>query len=112
MFAKINQDKDYLGKSAIIRRALEEEIETSLRLFRKQGFSGYIQLFVLQNRTIFFVDEAEFAIFTGIGAVAGQLSTTLWIIAIAQVAFAFWRLFERGYQIMTDSPKLLRPMRK
>jgi phosphatidylglycerophosphate synthase len=112
MFARINHDKDYLEKSSDKRRELEAEVEGTIEQYKKEGFSGFVKSVVLQNRTIFFVDEAEFAIFTGIGAIFHRMDIALWIIAVAQVIIAFLRVFERGYQISTDSPNLLYPMRK
>lgn len=112
MFARINHDPEYLEKSSVKRKELEAEVENKVEAFSKQGILGHIKSFALQNRTIFLVDEAEFAIFTGIGAIFHRLDIALWIIAIAQIIIAFWRVFERGYQINTDSPNLLRPMRK
>ena len=112
MFARINHDPAYLDKSSEKRKELEAGVEGKIEQYKKEGISGFFKSMALQNRTIFLVDEAEFAIFTGIGAIFHRLDIALLIIAVAQIVIAFWRVFERGYQINTDSPNLLRPMRK
>ena len=73
---------------------------------------GKIKLFWLKNRTIFWVDEAEFVIFTSIAALLNKIEIVLWIFAISQTLIAFWRLFERGYKIHRTPEKLLDPLRK
>ncbi|MFV1984602.1 MAG: hypothetical protein ACC657_13750, partial [Thiohalomonadales bacterium] len=74
--------------------------------------SGKIKLFWLKHRSIFWVDEAEFVVFTSIGAVLNQIELVLWVLAISQFLIAFWRLFERGYQTHKAKDQLLNPMRK
>ena len=75
-------------------------------------FLGKIKLFWLKNRSIFWVDEAEFVIFTSIGAILNKIELVLWVLAVSQVLIAFWRLFERGYQTHKSKDRLLDPMRK
>ena len=48
-----------------------------------------------ETREEFWVDEAEFVIFTSIGAIFNQIELVLWILAVSQILIAFWRLFER-----------------
>ena len=66
----------------------------------------------LKNRMIFFIDEAEFVVLTSLFALIDRLDLALWILAVSQVLIAFWRSFERGYQLHTNSKNLLKPMRK
>ena len=73
---------------------------------------GRIKLFWLKNRAIFWVDEAEFVVFTSLAALLNELEIVLWIFGLSQALIAFWRLLERGYQTHTMSEKLLDPMRK
>jgi len=111
IFSQFNQDSQYLVKASERRRELYiikqrdyEKLPTS--------FLGKIKLFWLKNRSIFWVDEAEFVIFTSIGAIFNQIELVLWILAVSQVLIAFWRLFERGYQTHKAKEKLFDPMRK
>jgi phosphatidylglycerophosphate synthase len=111
IFSQFNQDSQYLVKAKerrqelyIIKQREYEKLSTS--------FLGKIKLFWLKNRSIFWVDEAEFVIFTSIGAIFNQMVLVLWILAISQVLIAGWRLFERGYQTHKAKEKLLDPMRK
>ncbi len=73
---------------------------------------GKVKLFWLKNRSIFWVDEAEFVVFTSIGAIFNKIEEVLWILAMSQGLIAFWRLFERGYQTHKAKEMLLDPMRK
>ena len=111
IFSQFNQDSQYLVKSSERRQELylmkQREYE---RL--SATFLGKIKLFWLRNRTIFWVDEAEFVIFTSIGAIFNKIGLVLWVLAVSQVLIAFWRLFERGYQTHKARDKLLDPMRK
>lgn len=111
IYSQINRDSEYLAKSSERRKELyiikQIEYETL-----STSFSGRIKLFWLKNRSILWVDEAEFVIFTSIGAVFNQIGVVLWILATSQVAIAFWRLFERGYQTHRAKARLLDPMRK
>jgi phosphatidylglycerophosphate synthase len=111
IFSQFNQDSQYLVKASerrqelyIIKQREYEKLSTS--------FLGKIKLFWLKNRSIFWVDEAEFVIFTSIGAIFNQIGLVLWVLAVSQVLVAFWRLFERGHQTHKAKEKLLDPMRK
>lgn len=111
MFSTISRDEKYLYKSAQKRKEMEKEMDI---LYNKKAksFKESIWLFWIKNRTIFFVDEAEFALFISIGAILNKLDFVLWILAISQVTLAFWRIMERGRQLHEDSKNLLLPMRK
>lgn len=111
MFAQINKNQDYLAKSAKKKVELEQQIDD---LYSKEHKSFSEKLYVLwhKNRTFFFLDEAEFAIVTGIAALFNQLPWALVLLATGQVIIAVWHFFERGNQVRTQSDKLLLPMRK
>lgn len=111
MFVRINADPDYLAKSAQKRKELESEIERMYDNPQKTLWE-VLQVFWHKNRTIFFVDEAELAIFTSVGALFDKLEWALVIIALSQVVIAILRFFERLHQIRTNSLDLLKPMRK
>lgn len=111
MFSRINSDPQYLLRSAQKRKALESAIEKKYAKSPKT-FLETLKVLWHKNRTIFFVDEAEFAIFTAIGAIFGKLEWTLWILAISQALLALWRFYERARQLNVSSSKLLLPMRK
>lgn len=111
MFGRINSDSQYLLKSAKKREELELAIEKEYAKSSKT-FPETLKILWHKNRTIFFVDEAEFAIFTAVGALFGRLDWVLWILAISQVIIVLWRFYERITQIKTSSPRLLWPMRK
>ncbi len=111
IFSQFNKDNQYLSKASERRKELYtikqneyEKLSTS--------FFGKIKLFWLKNRIIFWVDEAEFVIFTSIGAIFNQIELVLWVLAISQVSIGLWRLFERGYQTHKKTEQLLDPMRK
>ena len=111
IFSQFNQDSQYLVKSGERKQELylmkQREYE---RL--SATFLGKIKLFWLKNRIIFWVDEAEFVIFTSIGAIFNKIELVLWVLAVSQVLIVFWRLFERGYQTHKAKDRLLDPMRK
>jgi phosphatidylglycerophosphate synthase len=111
MFSAISRDPEYLDASSVVRKDLEYKMDI-LYSTRAQSFSQGLRLFWIKNRTILFVDEAEFAIFVAIGAVTNHLAAALWLIAMAQVIFVTWRLFERGSQLASSSPNLKQPLRK
>lgn len=111
IFSQVNQDTQYLVKASERRKQL---YKTKQREYEKlsTSFSGNIKLFWLKNRSIFWVDEAEFVVFTSIGAIFNKIELVLWVLAISQAVIAFWRLFERGYQTHKAKEQLLDPMRK
>ena len=111
IFSQINQDSQYLVKSSDRRQELYQLKQKEYERL-SATFFGKIKLFWLKNRIIFWVDEAEFVIFTSIGAIFNKIELVLWILAVSQVLIAFWRLFERGYQTHMAKDKLLNPMRK
>lgn len=111
IFSQCNLDPTYLSKCKLRRQELYQEKEHTYSKLTN-SFMEKMELFWLKNRTIFFVDEAEFVVFTALGALFGQLEIALWVLATSQVCIAFWRVFERGYQVHTKSKKLLDPMRK
>lgn len=102
MFSRINSDPKYLEKSAIKREELQRALDQT------KG----IKSIWIKNRTLFFIDEAEFVIITCIFALLNKLELALWILGISQVIIVSWRLFERGYQLYNPSENLLKPMRK
>ena len=111
IFSQINRDSQYLAKSRERRRELYRGKEIEYEKL-SDSFSGTIKLFWLKHRSIVWVDEAEFVVFTSIGALFNQIEMVLWVLAISQVLIAFWRLFERGYQTHRAKDQLLDPMRK
>lgn len=111
IFSQFNQDPQYLVNSSKRRQELYIIKQNEYKILQG-SFSGKIKLFWLKNRSIFWVDEAEFVIFTSIGAVFNQIGLVLWVFAVSQVLIAFWRLFERGYKICKAKEKLLDPLRK
>jgi phosphatidylglycerophosphate synthase len=111
MFSAVNRDKDYLTKSREKRYELYETFGKKYKTWSKT-FGGKVKTFLHKNRAIFAVDEAEFVTFTAIAALFNQLGLVLWIFAISQTVFAFWRLYERGAQIQNFSDRLFWPMRK
>lgn len=111
VFSCMDRDPQYLVRSGQKRNELENQLDV-LHTKLWQTPIGRLKSLWLKNRTIFFVDEGEFAVFIGIGALFNQLEVVLWILAISQVTIAAWRLYERGRQLMTSSPRLLWPMRK
>lgn len=111
IFSQFNQDSQYLVKASKRRQELYRSKQTEYKQL-SGSFSGIIKLFWLKHRSIFWVDEAEFVVFTSIGALFNQMELVLWVLAISQFLIAFWRLFERGYQTHKAKDQLLDPMRK
>lgn len=111
MFSRITKDSTYLDNSNNLREKMANDLDRLYKKFDKTA-GGRIKKFWLRNRIIFFVDEAEFAIFTALGALVHRLELVLWILAISQVCIALWRLIERGYQLTKNPGILLKPMRK
>jgi len=111
IFSALSRDEKYLEKSAKKRREKEKEMD-SLYVRKAKSLKEAVQIFWIKNRTIFFVDEAEFALFTALGAILNKLNLSLWVLAVSQVILVFWRLIERGRQLHKNSKDLLLPMRK
>jgi len=111
IFSQFNQDQQYLVKSRERRLALYKIKKREYKQL-SGSFSGKIRLLWLKNRSIFWVDEAEFVVFTSIGAVLNKIEWVLLVLAVSQSLIAFWRLFERGYQTHKAKEMLLDPMRK
>jgi len=111
IFSQFNQDSQYLIKANARKQELYLSIQKKYERL-SATLLGKIKLFWLKNRTIFWVDEAEFVIFTSIGAIFNKMILVLWVLAVSQVLIATWRLFERGYQTHKARDKLLDPMRK
>jgi phosphatidylglycerophosphate synthase len=111
MFSAYSRDPQYFERSSEKRQEMEHDMDV-LYAKRAQSFSEAVKLFTIKNRTILWVDEAEFAIFVSVGALFGRLDIALWAIAIGQTAILVWRWFERGSQLKNSSPRLYWPMRK
>lgn len=111
VFNRVSKIPDYLTKSRELRLDLYEEKGALYKKLQKT-FLGKLQTFWYWNRTIFFVDEAEFVIFVALGALFKQLLLVLVVLALSQAAIGVFRFFERGYQIHTSSDRLFWPLRK
>jgi len=111
IFAAISRDPEYLQKSKAKRESLYEDLNEIYSNLKKTPL-GRLKLFWLKNRTLFFVDEAEFVVITSLGALLNQLTLALWIISISQLAISIFRFSERANQTATKSSRLLWPMRK
>ena len=111
IFSQCNLDPNYLSQCTKKRKDLYQEKEREYKELTNT-IMGKIKLFWLKNRTIFWVDEAEFVVFTSIAVLFNQIEIVLWIFAVSQTLIAFWRLFERGYLTHKNSIKLLDPLRK
>jgi phosphatidylglycerophosphate synthase len=111
MFSAMSRDNLYLEKSTTKRNELIQQIETMYET-NQHSLIGRVKNMFHMNRTVLFVDEAELAIFTSIGALFNRLDLALWVIALAQVIIAFYRFYERGYQLNINSEDLFKPLRK
>ncbi|MBN4080028.1 CDP-alcohol phosphatidyltransferase family protein [Beggiatoa alba] len=111
IFSQFNNDSNYLVKCSERRKELYQSKQAEYKQL-SGSFSGKIKLLWLKHRSIFWVDEAEFVVFTSVGAVLNQIELVLWVLAISQFLIAIWRLFERGYQTHKAKDQLLDPMRK
>jgi phosphatidylglycerophosphate synthase len=111
VLSSVGKDPEYLQKCAAYRKN-QYETRGAKYAELKKTFMGKLQVTWYWHRIIFFVDEAEFVVFTAVAALFNQLELLLWVFAISQTALAFFRLFERGYQMTAARDQLLRPMRK
>jgi hypothetical protein len=111
IFSQVNLDANYLAKCSAKRKELYKEKEEQYEKL-SATFGGKVKLFWLKNRSIFWVDEAEFVVFTSVAVLLNKIEIVLWVFAISQSLIAIWRLFERGYQTNVATEQLLEPMRK
>ncbi len=111
VFSQSSEDPGYLDACRARKQELYREKDGTYKRLAT-SFTGRVKLFWLKHRSIFWVDEAEFVIFTSVAALLNAFEVALWIFAISQTIIAFWRLFERAYLTHTLSKKLLDPLRK
>lgn len=111
IFSQCSRDSGYLAACAARRQELYRQKEAEYER-HAASFVGKIKLFWLKNRSLFWVDEAEFVVFTSIGMLCGSAEAVLWVLGPSQALIACWRLFERGYQTQAAPEQLLDPMRK
>ncbi len=111
IFSQFNKDPQYLIECGKRRRELYSLKEMQYTKLTK-SLPGKVKLLWLKHRSIFWVDEAEFVVFTSLGALVNRVDLVLWVLAVSQVLIATWRLFERGYQTYKAPEQLLDPMRK
>ncbi len=111
ILSQCTRDPGYLAACRTRRQELYQKKEEDYKRYAT-SFIGRIKIFWLKNRAIFWVDEAEFVIFTSVAVLLSEIETVLWIFGLSQALIALWRLLERGYQTHTMSDKLLDPMRK
>jgi phosphatidylglycerophosphate synthase len=111
MLIAFDKDKMYFDKSAIKRKVLLQDLAHEHANLAR-SYSRKIRLFILYNRALVFVDEAEIAVFTSIGAFLHRLDISLWVLVISQIAISFFKFFERLIQLKNNSENLLKPMRK
>lgn len=111
MFSRIDADPQYLEKSQKEKEKILDKITIYFSELSKT-IMGRVKLFFIQNRTIVFVDETEFAVFTAFFALINQLEIGMWVLAISQIIISIFKTVERGYQLIYAPEQLLRPMRK
>ena len=111
IFSQCNKDSGYLAACSIRRQDLYWKKEKEYAKLTG-SFIGKMKLFWLKNRAIFWVDEAEFVVFTSVAALLDRIEAVVWLFAISQALIACWRLLERGYQTHRLPRQLLDPMRK
>lgn len=111
MFSQINNNPDYLTDSRSLRHKLYEDFGARYKEWSKTLF-GKIKVLFYKNRSIIFVDEAEFVVFTALGALFNRLDIVLWVFAISQLTIAIFRIFERAYLINNNPERLKQPLRK
>lgn len=111
LLSQFSKDSNYLEKSKQVRLNLYKSLNQKHKE-NSRTMIGKLKVFLFWQRSIFFVDEGEFIFFTILGILFNRLDLVLWVFAISQTFFGFWRLFERGYQITHKSDRLLLPMRR
>lgn len=110
MFSAINRNKDYLDESRAERKSLY--VSYDKRKAERTSAYDYISWFIVRNRSVFALDEAEHVTFGALAVATGNIEAWLWAFGIGQVTLAFYRLFQRGYQLKNNPDALLHPMRK
>lgn len=111
MFTSFSKDIDYLNKS---KKRIQELYITINKMYEKlsHSFNGKIKLFWLTQRSIFYVDEGEFIFFTCVGIIVGHVEFSLWILAISQLFWGIYRLFQRGYQLIHSPQDFINPIKR
>lgn len=109
---KAMADKNYLDKCATYQDVYEKEVLSTVETLRKGNIVNKIRAFWATNYSLLFIDEGEFAFITAVGALVKRLDIVLYIFVVSQIIIALFRWVQRGYQIVTDSSELLKPLRK
>lgn len=111
MYTQLDKDPLFLEKSKKMRSDLFFTINQKNQLLTKTIF-GKLHIFLVNNSTIFLIDEAELVIFTSVAVLFHRLDLVLWVFAIGQTTNALFRMVQRGYQIRYQEQNLLNPIRK
>lgn len=111
MFGQISLDPKYLEKSQNKREHLTQKYD-QMHANLQSTWTGKLTSFWHTHKLIFFVDEAEFAIFTAIGAVLNQLKIVIWILALSQIVIGIYRFFQRAHMLKTKPESFINPLRK
>lgn len=111
LLGQAERDSEYFNKCSQRFHVLLNEIENKYQKLSK-GFINRVKLFWLKNRIIFWVEDGALVVFTSLAVLFDKIEIVLWIFAVSQALIAFWRLFQRGYQIHKNQDKLLDPIRK
>jgi phosphatidylglycerophosphate synthase len=111
VLSQCSEDQDYLEACRTRRQELYHDKGAQYETLAT-SLTGRIKLLWLKHRSIFWVDEAEFVVFTSIAALLNAVEVVLWIFALSQAIIAFWRMFERAYLTHRMPEKFLNPLRK
>jgi len=105
------RDHNYFDKCSQRRKILLIELQDKYQALSK-GFFNKIKLFWFKNRIFFWFEDDILVFLTSLAVFFNQKELILWIFALSQMVIAFWRLFERGYQISKNHDQLFNSIRK
>ena len=111
VLSQCSEDQDYLDACRTRRQELYRDKGADYERY-SASFTGRIKLLWLKHRSIFWVDEAEFVVFTSVAVLFNAVEVALWIFALSQTLIGIWRMFERAYLTHKMPEKFLDPLRK
>ena len=111
IYTEFTKNGEYLNNS---KKRINELYITINKKYEKlsRTFIGKLKLFLLTQRSIFYVDEGEFIFFTCVGVISGHIEVSLWILAISQLFWGIYRLFQRGYQLANTPQDFINPIKR
>jgi len=106
IYTEMNDNKDYLTKKN--QEKIDEESGKKENAGLDHGMSANILWFIKEQRKILSFDEGVFIFMLSFALVFNVLTPMLWVFALSQLFYGFYRALQRGYQIHTNKhPQIL-----